>query len=112
MIIKASFDYVIILDDEASNTETKPEEFCEIELAGTPTSAAVKSEFGSPKKCNRWNQCTYQCAVCLKTSNSRGSITTHIVEEHGMSFRQYRDKYDDLEVSLTPNCVMYVLYYC
>ena len=70
----------------------------EITLEGSPSTAEYPGTF-SPVKHNRWNQCTYQCAVCSKTSNSRTTITTHIVEDHAITFKQYRDKYPDLEVS-------------
>ena len=82
---------------------------------------------GNPSgKPSKWNQCTFQCALCLKTSNrcchrkqhyysfshmyisislisstiffSRASIVTHIVEEHGLTFREYRAKHPDLEI--------------
>ena len=70
----------------------------EITLEGLPRTAEYPGTF-SPVKHNRWNQCTYQCAVCSKTSNSRSTISTHIVEDHAITFKQYRDKYPDLEVS-------------
>ena len=69
----------------------------EITLEGLPSTAEYPGPF-SPVKHHRWNQCTYQCAVCNKTSNSRSTITTHIVEDHAITFKQYRDKYPDLEV--------------
>ena len=69
----------------------------EIKLEGLP---AIGEYHGvSPTvKHNKWNQCTYQCGVCSKTSNSRSTITAHIVEDHGITFKEYRDKYPDLEV--------------
>ena len=70
----------------------------EIKLEGLP--AIGEYHCVSPVKHNKWNQCTYQCAVCNKTSNSRSTITAHIVEDHGITFKQYRDKYPDLEVRL------------
>jgi len=36
--------------------------------------------------------------VCNKSSNSRNTITTHIIDDHGISFRDYKDKYPDLEI--------------
>ena len=77
----------------------------EIEIEGTPKIAEIKSEFPTttdlPNKLSKWNQCTYQCAVCNKTSNSRNTITTHIIDDHGISFRDYKNKYPDLEVSFS-----------
>jgi len=75
----------------------------EIEIEGTPKTGKVKSEFPpsgppSPSKLSKWNQCTYQCAVCNRNSNSRNTITTHIIDDHGISFKDYKDKYPDLEV--------------
>ena len=67
----------------------------EIKLEGTPKTAEYHV---SPVKHNKWNQCTYQCAVCGKTSNSRSTITTHIVDEHGITTKEYSAKYPDLEV--------------
>jgi len=80
----------------------------EIEIEGAPKIGEIKSEFpsvsgvpgpGSANKLSKWNQCTYQCAVCNKSSNSRNTITTHIIDDHGISFRDYKDKYPDLEVN-------------
>jgi len=36
--------------------------------------------------------------VCNRSSNSRNTITTHIIDDHGISFRDYKDKYPDLEI--------------
>ena len=69
----------------------------EIKLEGSP---AIGEYHVSPVKHNKWNQCTYQCGVCSKTSNSRSTITAHIVEDHGITFKEYRDKYPDLEVNI------------
>ena len=67
----------------------------EITLEGTPATAEYHV---SPVKHNKWNQCTYQCAVCGKQSNSRSTITTHIADDHAITQKEYRDKYPDLEV--------------
>ena len=83
----------------------------EIEIEGTPKIAEIKSEFPTSadpsNKLSKWNQCTYKCAVCNKSSNSRNTITTHIIDDHGISFRDYKTKYPDLEVSsLVPRISM------
>ena len=101
------FNLGFILEAEPPLKRIKPHESSsevqEIQIEGFPRTAPVKSEFLEtgppiPSKLSKWNQCTYQCAVCKRRSNSRNTITTHIIDDHGISFKEYKDKYPDLEV--------------
>ena len=83
--------FLLDLENEAKRVASN-----EIQLEGTPKTGEYHS---SPVKHNKWNQCTYQCAICGKTSNSRNTIITHIADDHGMTFKEYSSKYPDLEVS-------------
>ena len=92
-------DIVTPLDSENEAKKPSIVSGSEIQLEGEPRTGEYNLGLNlSPVKHNKWNQCTYQCAVCSKTSNSRSTITQHIVDDHGISFKEYRDKYPDLEV--------------
>ena len=92
-------DIVTPLDSENEAKKPSIVSGSEIQLEGEPRTGEYNLGLNlSPVKHNKWNQCTYQCAVCSKTSNSRSTITQHIVDDHGITFKEYRDKYPDLEV--------------
>ena len=47
---------------------------------------------------SKWNQCSYRCGICAKTSNSRNSINSHITNDHGLSSKEYKESYPNIEV--------------
>jgi len=48
---------------------------------------------------NKWNQCRYECCFCKQSTMTRGSMTSHIRDIHGIHIKDYKESgYPDIEI--------------